>query len=156
MDQISINTYGPSETEQLGARLAKMLVPGDTIALSGELGAGKTCFVRGLVSALSAAQGEMVASPTYAIMNEYAGDVPVYHIDCYRLRDENDAVELGFEDLFTGSGITLVEWPERIAALLPSEKITIRFENHGNDSRCIILIPEGLRYVKILEQVAVK
>ncbi len=152
MDALAITTESPAETENEAARLASLLAPGDTITLSGDLGAGKTCFVRGLVTALSSCQGEMVASPTYAIMNEYSGDIPVYHIDCYRLKGADDAVELGFDELFQGRGISVVEWPERIAPLLPEDRLDIFFEYRGENERLIRYSPHGDRFEEVVSQ----
>lgn len=154
MESFVIKTTSPAETEALAARLAPMLLPGDTVALSGELGSGKTCFVRGLVSAFSTIQGDMVSSPTYAIMNEYSGTVPVYHLDCYRLSGADDALELGFDELFSGKGISLVEWPERIFELLPQERLELFFENLDEGSRLIKFCCSGDRFKEIVRMLA--
>lgn len=110
-------------TAALAARLAAVAVPGDVIALSGELGAGKTCFARGFIR--SRGGDETVPSPTFTLVQTY--DLPggaVWHFDLYRLRGAQEAWELGIEDAFR-DGISLIEWPERLGALLPADHLGI-------------------------------
>lgn len=142
---ISFITDSPQQTEILGKRLGSLLGPGDVITLSGELGGGKTCFVRGVVAATSPAALEMVASPTFAILNEYPGRPSILHYDCYRLRGSDDAFELGFEEQLSSSSICLIEWPERIQAILPDQRIDILFDYLDENRRRITLIAHGRR-----------
>lgn len=142
----------PARTEALGRALGRLLMPGDLVALSGELGGGKTCFVRGIVAALAPQAADLVASPTYALMHEYPGEVPIYHFDCYRLRGGDDAFELGMQEQFQGSGICLLEWPERIGEELPAQRLEVLFEHGGDDLRRITLTPHGQRARRLLEQ----
>lgn len=142
----------PARTEALGRALGRLLKPGDLVALSGELGGGKTCFVRGIVAALAPQAADLVASPTYALMHEYPGEVPIYHFDCYRLRGGDDAFELGMQEQFQGSGICLLEWPERIGEELPAQRLEVLFEHGGDDLRRITLTPHGQRARRLLEQ----
>lgn len=126
--------------------MGRLLAPGDVVTLSGELGGGKTCFVRGVVRSLAPECADQVASPTYALMHEYGGArVTVYHFDCYRLHGSDDAVELGMPDYLRGNGICLLEWPERIGDDLPAERLEIRFDHGGDDLRRITLTPHGSR-----------
>jgi tRNA threonylcarbamoyladenosine biosynthesis protein TsaE len=112
-------------TEQLGRNLASLLSPGDVIALHGELGAGKTCLVHGLAKGLGIEEG-FVASPSFSLINEYPGPMPLFHVDCYRLHLEEEIQELGLEEYFDGPGITVIEWAERIRDL-PEDRLDISF-----------------------------
>lgn len=147
-----IETHSADETEQLGARLGSRLRSGDVITLSGELGGGKTCFVRGLVRGAYPASTDQVASPTYTLMHQYGGPTPIYHYDCYRLRGSDDALEIGLLEQLAGDGICLVEWPERISGELPAERLEIRFEHAGGDSRRITFLPHGLHADQLVTQ----
>ena len=112
-------------TMQLGQRLASLLKAGDVVALYGELGAGKTCLVRGLAKGMGIAEGQ-VASPSFSLINEYPGPMPLFHMDCYRLHLDEEIEELGLEEYFDGPGITIIEWAERIKDL-PEDRLDISF-----------------------------
>lgn len=127
-------TYSPAETERLGQRLAALLVPGDVLALHGDLGAGKTHLVRGLCAGLGL-DPEQVSSPTFTLVQEYAGRVPVYHFDAYRLRHADELLELGFDEYVEAGGICVVEWPERVAVLLPEATRHLCLTHGGGDVR---------------------
>ena len=125
------------DRDQLGAvaaRLAQTLHPGDALALSGDLGAGKTTFVRALVHALHGSDVP-VSSPTFIFRQRYDGTPPVEHLDLYRIDDPLDAAELGLDEAFGPDRITVVEWPERLPGLLPPESIRIRIEGAGDELR---------------------
>ncbi len=136
MEVISNST---TETEALGAQLGSLLFPGAFVALQGGLGAGKTCLVRGIVSTAAPQGAHLVASPTYAIMNVYAGNIPVYHFDFYRLTGDNDIAELGFDEYLGGEGICVIEWSERVSALMPDDFITVEIEYSEENRRRIRL-----------------
>jgi len=131
-------TRSPDETRKLAADLAKKLKPGSVLALHGELGSGKTCFVQGLAEALEVE--DIVNSPTYTIINEYRGRLRINHVDLYRLKSEADVFGLGLEELLEGDGITAIEWPEKAASILPKNTIHIHFE-FVDDRRRRILVP---------------
>jgi tRNA threonylcarbamoyladenosine biosynthesis protein TsaE len=114
---------GEENTEHLGQKLAALIRAGDVLTLSGELGAGKTCLVRGLARGLGLEEG-LVASPSFSLINEYPGPVPLFHIDCYRLHLEEELDELGLEEYLDGQGITVIEWAERIRNL-PEDRLNI-------------------------------
>ena len=122
-------TNSPEETEAVGERFAAMLRPGSVVALRGGLGAGKTCFTRGLARGLAVT--DAVTSPTYTIINTYRGTLPgigpvdIYHIDAYRLMGADDFANIGGEDLLAGDGVCIVEWPERIARCLPGDAMAV-------------------------------
>ena len=123
----------PEETERAGEALAAELAPGDVVALVGELGAGKTCFVRGLARRLGA--GDVVASPTFVLVNHYAGRLPIHHVDAYRTTSLSEVVDLGFDELVAGAGITLIEWADRIAPLIPPDALWVHIEGLGDEPR---------------------
>jgi len=114
-------------TRDLAARLAREARPGDIFALYGDLASGKTTFVQGFCAALDVT--EPVNSPTFTLINEYSGNLPVYHFDCYRLNDASDLISLGYEEYFYGEGIVLIEWAERVETLLPEYTIRLRFSH---------------------------
>ena len=136
---IEFSSASPEETEALGERLALTLGPGSVLALRGPLGAGKTCFAKGLARGLGVE--EEVTSPTYTIVSEYEArpkdPLPFYHIDAYRLNGEDDFEALGGRELLYGGGICLIEWSERIETALPPRTIRVEIEITGGNSRII-------------------
>jgi len=121
---IVIDLPDEAATAALAARLAALARPGDVIALAGDLGAGKTAFARAFIAARGG--GEDVPSPTFTLAQTYEiGDAAIWHFDCYRLRHPEEAWELGIEDAFR-DGISLIEWPERIAPLLPARRLCLK------------------------------
>jgi tRNA threonylcarbamoyladenosine biosynthesis protein TsaE len=122
-------------TDQLGALLADTMPPGTVIALMGTLGAGKTRLVQAVAAALGVA-AKAVTSPTFVLVNEYLqGRLPVYHFDTYRLRDDDEFIELGPEEYFDGAGLTFVEWADRVVDCLPPDHLQIAIEVLGNTQR---------------------
>lgn len=152
--QLILETDTPEETAAVGTALGKLLAAGDVITLAGELGGGKTCFVRGIVAGAAPQYLDLVASPTFAILNEYPAVPSIYHYDCYRLRGCDDAVELGLEEHLHGVGICLVEWPDRIIALLPPARLELGFTYVDETRRRISFLAHGFRMQQLLEQVA--
>ncbi len=130
-----IVSRSPEETEGAGEQLGRTLVAGDVVGLCGELGAGKTCFVRGVARALGVA-GRPV-SPTFTLINEYRGRPPVYHVDAYRVDSFADLSGLGLEEYFDGDGVTLVEWADKMRPLLPARTVCVRIEGVGDEPRTI-------------------
>ena len=122
----TVQTHSPEETWALAANLANELPPGTVIALHGDLGAGKTCFIQGFAAALGI--DEPITSPTYTIIGEYEGRLPLHHIDLYRLSGPEEALGLGLEEYFDANGITAIEWAERAEGLLPPDLLHIRIE----------------------------
>ena len=120
-----INLESPEETISFGASIGKALGPNSVLALTGELGAGKTTFVQGLLDGLSIR--DTAQSPTFTYLQIYEGKIPVYHFDLYRLKSERDFVLLGFEEFLFSGGIAVIEWPERIASLIPPNAQWIGF-----------------------------
>lgn len=130
-------TLGPEETKELGRTLAKGLKAGSVVALSGPLGSGKTVLVQGICSGLGVA--ESVTSPSFVIINEYPGRIKVYHLDLYRLENTEEFVKLGYEEYFYGSGITLIEWAEKISTFLPPQRMEINLEILSENERRILV-----------------
>ena len=135
-----LTTHSPHETEVIGFKLGTLLKKGAFLALFGDLGGGKTCFTRGVVAAVAPESLHLVASPTFAIMNEYQGPLTVYHFDFYRLTSGHEITELGFEDYFQGDGICIAEWSARVEDLLPKDHIKLTFEHAEGDCRRIALV----------------
>ena len=147
-----IITFSPVETEAAGMSLGKLLVPGDILCLNGNLGAGKTCFARGVARGLGIA--EPITSPTFTLINEYQGRVPFYHFDVYRLGGPEDMDDLGYEEYFYGSGVTLVEWAELVDEVLPPERLDIwlSVDEEQVERRQIRPVPQGDRYRRLAEE----
>lgn len=129
-----VDSASEEETIAFGRRLAKDLKKGDVVALQGELGTGKTHLVKGIAEGFGIDKAR-VQSPTFALINEYPGDIPVYHFDCYRMESVHEAIEIGAEEYFYGEGVCVVEWPERIAGILPPETIWIELISTGKHTR---------------------
>ncbi len=128
-----------SQTEQIAADLACTIRPGDCITLTGELGAGKTQFVRGLVKALGG-DGRAVSSPTYVLLHVYpTPTTQVFHLDAYRVHGSDDFQQIGFEELLDQQGIVIIEWPSRVKELIPSNHISVNIEHAGEDERVITI-----------------
>lgn len=131
-------THSEQETEQLGEQLAKKLTPGTVIAYEGDLGAGKTAFTRGLARGLGIT--ERVTSPTYTIVNEYPGKIPLFHFDMYRLSSSEELFDIGWEDYLERGGILAVEWSERVADAMENPlRISIRRNPEEENGRIITL-----------------
>ena len=143
MQSWEIVSRGPEETRALGEKLGRRLEAGDLVTLSGELGAGKTALAQGIAAGLEVV--EPVSSPTFALVHEYAGRVPVWHLDVYRLRSLDELVDLSWQDLLAGNGVLLVEWPERIAPALPPERLEVLLEHVDEHSRRLTLTGCGAR-----------
>ena len=129
------------ETFRIAKEYARQIKPGDVICLEGDLGAGKTHFTKGFVTAFGL-EKDIVSSPTFALINEYKGDtVEIFHFDCYRLEKIQEALEIGAEEYFYGDGICIIEWPERIRAILPSNSKTVTIISTGPSEREIRFKP---------------
>lgn len=120
----------PQETVRAGEELAQTLLPGDNATIFGDLGSGKTVLIKGLCRGLGVV--EEVTSPTFILIHEYSGRVPVYHFDFYRIEKPEEILELGLDEYFNGDGICLVEWADRIIEFLPKKRIEIHLKNYFN------------------------
>lgn len=144
---IKVISQSEEATLHLGATLAKQLQAGDIIALQGDLGSGKTCLTRGICQGLGVI--EKVTSPTFVLINEYRGRLPVYHFDFYRLETLDEIWNLGIDDYFNNEGICIIEWAERGTQLLPTNRIEIflknNFESEAETDRLIEIRSQRIR-----------
>ena len=124
-------SHSVEETEDIGRQLAASLHPGDIVAYFGDLGAGKTAFTRGLARGLG--YSGRVSSPTFTIVNEYEGSIPLFHFDLYRLEDEEELFDIGWEDYLARGGVCAVEWSERFSSLLPDQAIPVVLRRHPEE-----------------------
>jgi len=136
------------ETNQLAIRLAQLLEPGDNITFEGDLGAGKTTFIQSLAKGLGISK--TVNSPTFTIMKQYEGRLPLNHLDVYRL--ENCDEDLGWEEIFYGDAVTVIEWAHLIEDSLPDERLEIEIHRIGENDRKFIFRPIGKRYERLCEE----
>jgi len=149
VNSFTFQANSEADTERLGAALAELLPGGTTIALCGTLGAGKTRLVQALAVGLGIAR-EDVTSPTFILCRPYEGQRMLYHLDAYRLRDDDEFLELGPEEFFYSEGITVVEWGDRVASCLPTDYIKIQIEVTGDCTRIMKVLPVGDRYLSVV------
>ena len=133
----SVITNDPDETLALGARLARKLKRGMFVGLCGELGTGKTIFTKGIAKGLGVKAYRYVNSPSFVIIKEYKGKIPLYHFDIYRLDSNDDLDSVGYQEYFYGKGVTVVEWADKIKDILPDKRIDINFFHAGKTKRKI-------------------
>ena len=144
-----ITSY-PEETQALGRRLSAFLTAGDTVCLWGDLGAGKTCLVQGICQGLGV--NEAVVSPSFTLVNEYTGACPVAHLDVYRLKGDGDLEQLGFDDLFDGTRIVLIEWPDRASGALPIDRLDIHLRWISDQHREIKFASNLRKYAELIDK----
>lgn len=130
-------THSAEETIQLGKKIGSLLQPGAIIAMEGNLAAGKTTITKGIAKSLGIE--ETITSPTFTLISEYAGKMPLYHMDVYRLDSCEDFINLGVEDLMYGNGVSIIEWSERVREELPKSTITLHLEIREDGGRDITL-----------------
>jgi tRNA threonylcarbamoyladenosine biosynthesis protein TsaE len=140
----TLETSSATETEALGERIGHACQGGEIIALIGPLGAGKTCLTRGLARGLGVSDGS-TTSPTFALIHEYLGRLPLVHVDMYRL-DAAAAGNLGLEEYLESAAVTVIEWADKIRTQLPSDYLRIELEHRGGDRRRITLTPFSIGY----------
>jgi tRNA threonylcarbamoyladenosine biosynthesis protein TsaE len=153
LKKVVFQTKNTAETIRIGRDIGGLLRPGDVVALVGELGAGKTQFVKGLAEGAGVGKSTYVSSPSFTLINEYPGRVPFYHVDLFRLEQEKEAEELGLEDYFQGGGITAVEWADKIPSLLPKEMLLIHIAYTGKKTRSLEITGRGRRYLNLVDQI---
>jgi len=151
--KVVIQTKRVSETIRIGKTIGGYLLPGDVVALVGELGAGKTQFIKGLAAGAGIGNPTYISSPSFTLINEYPGKIPFYHVDLFRLERETEAEELGLEDYFQGEGITAIEWADKIPSLLPKEMLFIHIAYTGKNTRSIETIGKGKRFLNLVDQI---
>ena len=132
---MTFTTHSPEETIALGEKSGALLEPGDILAMQGTLAAGKTTITKGIAQALGIS--ETITSPTFCLISEYYGKMPLYHMDVYRLEGGEDFVNLGTDDMIYGDGVSIIEWSEKIMEELPSRTIILRLTPQDDGSRLI-------------------
>lgn len=150
---LTVTTRSVDETRIIGACLAPMLLPGDVISLSGDLGAGKTALVQGIAAASGVDQ--RVTSPSFTIVHEYEGRFPFIHIDVYRLNSFQEVIDLGFEEFLDPEAVVIIEWGDAIAPLLPRRHLEVelrRVEGKDEDERFLVFRPHGQEWVRKIQQ----
>lgn len=144
-------SHSVAQTQRVGARLGRLLLPGDVILLSGEFGVGKTCLTQGIAQGLGISR--WVTSPSFALVNEYPeGRLPLYHIDLYRVADVQEALDLGLDEYFYGPGVSVVEWPGHALAALPPAHLWIELSVVSETKRELYMTAAGQRYWDLLQQ----
>ena len=139
MAKREIVTHSFEETIQRGREIGAQLKPPVLVLLSGELGAGKTTLTKGIAAGLGAASENEVTSPTFTLVHKYAGGVPVYHVDLYRIGDFHDLETLGLEDVFSEKAVVIVEWPDRFTLRTEWPVVRIQLEHVSEDIRRIVI-----------------
>lgn len=145
-----MKSHSAAQTEEMGVRLAANLFPGAFIALYGELGAGKTALARGIGEGLGTMD---VTSPTFTIVQEHEGRLPLFHFDAYRLKDERELFDIGFEEYLMLGGVVLMEWPERVPTALPKERLDITIKGSADEPRDVQFRPYGKRYEALVQSI---
>jgi tRNA threonylcarbamoyladenosine biosynthesis protein TsaE len=148
---MTVDLPDPAATEALGHRLGGLLFPGAVVALVGPLGAGKTFLARAVALGLGVPDGRVVTSPTFVLVQEYQGRLPVYHFDAYRLRGEGEFADLGAQEYFEGDGVCLVEWADRVPGCLPAERLDVELSVTGETSRRARIEGQGGLYRALAE-----
>ena len=139
------------ETINFGKRLGRILHPGDIVALCGELGSGKTILTKGIAEGLGVKSSRYVNSPTFVILKEYKGRMPLYHFDIYRLNDVSEFSTVGYSEYFYGKGTSVIEWADKIIDILPKDFLKIEMSVKTENERRISITPYGRRYEEIRE-----
>lgn len=144
-----VTTKNEIETMEIAQAIMSKKFPNMIICLDGELGSGKTAFTKGIASALGIK--EVITSPTFTIIKEYSGDLPLYHMDVYRLDGNTDGI--GIEEYFTKNGIVVIEWSDTIKDVLPPERLDIKIRIAGDSDRVLVFEPYGKMYEELCEVV---
>jgi len=150
MKNLKLISHSPEETRHLGELLGKLAQPGDIYLLSGNLGVGKTCLTQGIAWGLGSQ--DYALSPTFVLMRELKGRLPLYHIDLYRLDRIEEVSDLGLDDYLYGQGLCVIEWAEKGLGVLPAEHLLIKIEYLSDTERSFLLIPHGKSYEKLLSR----
>jgi len=140
----------PEQTRKIGIKLGKLVAPGDVIFLVGSLGAGKTCLTQGIAHGLGI--HEYTASPSFVLVREYQGKLPLYHIDLYRLDRIEEVAQLGLDDYLYGNGVCVVEWADKGLSVLPEENLLIEMQIISPLKRKLSFMPKGTRYLEMLSK----
>jgi tRNA threonylcarbamoyladenosine biosynthesis protein TsaE len=150
MSYLELISHSPEQTQKLGIRIGELALPGDVFLLVGELGAGKTCLTQGVAWGLDIKEYTM--SPSFVLVRELYGRLPLYHIDLYRLDRIEESMELGLDEYLCGRGVCVVEWAEKALSIMPAEHLLIEIDYLADTGRSFQMKPSGQRYLDMVEQ----
>ena len=150
MSYFELISRSPEQTQKFGTRIGELAQAGDTFLLFGNLGAGKTCLTQGIAWGLNIK--EHAASPSFVLVRELHGRLPLYHIDLYRLDHIEEIADLGLDDYLYGNGVCVVEWAEKGLSMLPVEHLLIEISFFSDNERSFHFKPRGKRYIKIVSE----
>jgi len=150
MNQLELISHSPEQTQRLGVRIGELALPGDVLLLVGSLGTGKTCLTQGIAWGLDIK--EYALSPSFVIVRELYGRLPLYHIDLYRLDRTEEIMELGLDEYLYGNGVCVVEWAEKGLSELPPEHLLVQIGYLADTDRSFQFKPSGQRYLEMLAQ----
>ena len=156
MNSFTVVTRSDPETRRLGMKLGHLLSGGEIIGLIGQLGAGKTCFVRGVAEGLEVSRNAWIRSPSFTLINEYEGRLPIYHIDLYRMGSREEIEGLNLREYLYGDGVSLVEWFEHLPGEEVDEYLELRMLHAGSNRRKLNFTAHGERYERIIEGLRAK
>jgi tRNA threonylcarbamoyladenosine biosynthesis protein TsaE len=152
MGSWSVVSKSTRQTRACGRKLAKLVKGGEIIGLVGELGTGKTCFVRGFAEGLEVGKDAWIRSPTFTLINEYHARLPIYHIDLYRIGGRHELEELNLREYLYSDGVSLIEWFENLPAAEADEFLEIRIAHSGGSKRQLTFVGHGERYEKMVQK----
>lgn len=150
MNRLTMITRSVQQTVRLGEIIGELLQPGDFVALTGDLGAGKTHLTKGIAQGLGITDSSSVTSPTYTLLNVHRGRHILNHFDLYRLEGDEDVVNLGFDEYFYGPGVSIVEWADRLQDELPAERLAVELYDEGPNRRRVVVEATGERNLSLL------
>lgn len=139
MKSVVIISSSPEESQKIGRAIGKLLTAGDVVCLYGDLGSGKTCLAQGIIKGLDVAEDKYLRSPTFTLINQYKGRMPVCHLDLYRLDNINEIEDIGIEEHIGGDEVVIIEWAERLEKLLPEKRIDIHISSVNVNTRKLII-----------------
>jgi tRNA threonylcarbamoyladenosine biosynthesis protein TsaE len=149
VDTIRIHLRNLLDTEKLGRLLGESAAPGETICLDGDLGTGKTTLTQAIARGLAVPENCYVTSPSFAILHEYDGRLPMYHMDFYRLQGDNDIIDLGLEEYFYLAGLTVIEWSMRATSILPAERLSLEITANDDSTRTVVITATDLYHHRL-------
>ncbi len=152
MPEFTLSLPDLQATERLGHQLGRIACNRDVILLHGNLGVGKTTLTQAIATGIGVPPDQYVTSPSFALLHEYPGRIPLYHMDCYRLSGEDDVEGAGLADYIGGSGLTVIEWPDRLGSLVPELRLVIELQAIADTERSCILRPHGASWTARIEQ----
>ncbi len=150
MSYLELISHSPEETQELGRRIGRLARAGDVFLLTGNLGTGKTCLTQGIAWGLGIK--EYALSPSFVIVRELYGRLPLYHIDLYRLDRIEESMDLGLDEYLYGRGVCVVEWAEKALSIMPSRHLMIKISYLSDTKRSFQMEPNGQRYLEIVAQ----